>query len=63
MSCQKKQGNNRALLKFLGLLTSVNVGKKIEKWLENFGKLDVILSVLLKKLNETTKGHIFQAAG
>lgn len=31
MLCQKKKGTNRALLKFLGLLTSVNVGKKIEK--------------------------------
>ncbi|BDU25124.1 hypothetical protein FLGSB24_18680 [Flavobacterium sp. GSB-24] len=38
MLCQKKQGTNRALLKFLGLLTSANVGKKIEKWLENIEK-------------------------
>ncbi|PIF60057.1 hypothetical protein CLU99_3302 [Flavobacterium sp. 2] len=36
MLCQKKRGTNWALLKYLGLLTAVNVGKKIEKYTDNF---------------------------
>lgn len=44
MLCQRKQGTNRALLKFLGFLTSVNVGKKSA-------------SIVIKKLSFREKVH------